>query len=156
MLLGELVDPVHHVVIRNGGGEIVHGILIWTTGGVPRRRTRTGHDLARVHSVRTGADVDRMVAELADAARVAVIGGSHMGRKAAAVLAKLDKSVTLIEARDRVLARVAGEAVSRFFEGEQRAHCVDIRLESVQDANAQANTVARAIHRAAEPYDALP
>ena len=31
-----------------------------------------------------------------------------------------------------------------------------IRLESVQNANDQAGTVARAIHDAAEPYDAVP
>ena len=36
--------------------------------------------------------------------------------EAAAVLRKLDKAVTVLEAQDRVLARVAGVALSRFFE----------------------------------------
>jgi 3-phenylpropionate/trans-cinnamate dioxygenase ferredoxin reductase subunit len=34
----------------------------------------------------------------------------------------------VLEALDRVLARVAGEALSRFYEAEHRAHGVDVRL----------------------------
>jgi len=44
------------------------------------------------------------------------------------VLTKLGKTVTVIEAQDRVLARVAGVPLSRFFEAEHRAHGVDLRL----------------------------
>jgi len=36
--------------------------------------------------------------------------------------------VTVIEALDRVMARVAGPALSRFYEAEHRAHGVDVRL----------------------------
>ncbi|MFT4249712.1 MAG: oxidoreductase C-terminal domain-containing protein [Pseudomonas sp.] len=38
--------------------------------------------------------------------------------------------VALVESQPRVLARVAGEAVSRFFEDEHRAHGVDLYLGS--------------------------
>jgi 3-phenylpropionate/trans-cinnamate dioxygenase ferredoxin reductase subunit len=78
--------------------------------------------------VRTRADVDRMIAELPAVRRVVVIGGGYIGLEAAAVLAKLGREVTVLEAQDRVLARVAGEPLSRFFEAEHRAHGVDIRL----------------------------
>ena len=50
-----------------------------------------------------------MIAELPDVTRVAVIGGGYIGLEAAAVLTKLGKQVTVLEALDRVLARVAGE-----------------------------------------------
>ena len=43
------------------------------------------------------------------------------------MLTKLGKQVTVLEALDRVLARVAGEPLSRFFEAEHRAHGVDLR-----------------------------
>jgi 3-phenylpropionate/trans-cinnamate dioxygenase ferredoxin reductase subunit len=36
--------------------------------------------------------------------------------------------VTVLEAMDRVLARVAGEPLSRFYESEHRSHGVDLRL----------------------------
>jgi len=49
------------------------------------------------------------------------------------VLAKFGKKVVLLEALDRVLARVAGEPLSRFFETEHRAHGVEVWLGAVVD-----------------------
>jgi 3-phenylpropionate/trans-cinnamate dioxygenase ferredoxin reductase subunit len=43
------------------------------------------------------------------------------------VLTKLGKQVIVLEAQDRVLARVAGEPLARFFEAEHRAQGVDLR-----------------------------
>jgi 3-phenylpropionate/trans-cinnamate dioxygenase ferredoxin reductase subunit len=122
------VDPAAHTVSTEDGETIGYGDLIWATGGHPRRLTCAGHDLIGVHGVRTRADVDRMMGELATTTRVAVIGGGYIGLEAAAVLAKFGKQVTVLEAQDRVLARVAGEPLSRFYEAEHRAHGVDVRL----------------------------
>lgn len=122
------VDPVAHTVMTEAGETIGYRQLIWATGGHARRLTCTGHDLAGVHSVRSRADVDRMIEELTTTTRVAVIGGGYIGLEAAAVLAKLGKQVTVLEALDRVLARVAGEPLSRFYEAEHRSHGVDVRL----------------------------
>lgn len=124
------VDPAAHIVTANGE-QIGYGTLIWATGGKPRRIACDGHHLAGIHTVRTRADVDAMIAELPDIREVAVIGGGYIGLEAAAVLSKLGRSVTVLEAQDRVLARVAGEPLSRFFEAEHRAHGVTIRT-SVQ------------------------
>jgi 3-phenylpropionate/trans-cinnamate dioxygenase ferredoxin reductase subunit len=40
----------------------------------------------------------------------------------------------VLEALPRVLARVAGEALSRFYEAEHRAHGVDVRLNTLVEA----------------------
>ncbi len=131
MLLGRrviAVDPAAHTVTTDDGATIGYGQLIWATGGAPRRLTCSGHDLIGVHGVRTRADVDRMIAELPAVSRVVVIGGGYIGLEAAAVLAKFGKHVTVLEALPRVLARVAGEPLSRFYEAEHRAHGVDVRL----------------------------
>jgi 3-phenylpropionate/trans-cinnamate dioxygenase ferredoxin reductase subunit len=122
------VDPEGHGITTADGETIGYGQLIWAAGGHARRIACEGHDLGGVHSVRTRADVDRMAEELATTTHVAVIGGGYIGLEAAAVLAKLGKTVTVLEALDRVLARVAGEALSRFYEAEHRAHGVDVRL----------------------------
>ncbi|WHU02192.1 FAD/NAD(P)-binding oxidoreductase [Sphingomonas sp. NIBR02145] len=127
------VDPVAHNVTANGE-TIEYGQLVWATGGKPRRLSCDGHDLSGIHTVRNRADVDQMMAELDGVTRVAVVGGGYIGLEAAAVLAKLGKQVTVLEAQDRVLARVAGEPLSRFFEAEHRAHGVDIRLGVQVDA----------------------
>jgi 3-phenylpropionate/trans-cinnamate dioxygenase ferredoxin reductase subunit len=67
------------------------------------------------------------MAALPDVDRVVIVGGGYIGLEAAAVLSKLSKQVVLLEALPRVLARVAGEALSQFFEDEHRAHGIDLR-----------------------------
>ena len=122
------VDADAHRIWSDQGEAFDYGTLVWATGGDARRLSCAGGDLAGVHSVRTRADVDAMMAELADVRRVAIIGGGYIGLEAAAVLAKLGRDVVLIEALNRVLARVAGPVLSHFFEAEHRAHGVDVRL----------------------------
>ena len=122
------IDAVAHRVTTACGSEISYGALIWAAGGVPRRLTCPGQNLARVHVLRTRADADRIIGQLQGVAHAVVIGGGYIGLETAAVLRKLGKQVTVLEALPRVLARVAGEALSRFYEGEHRARGVDVRL----------------------------
>ena len=136
MLTGQrvvTVDPQAHHVTTADGTNIGYGTLIWAAGGHPRALICSGHELAGVHAIRTRADVDKLTGELAATARVVVIGGGYIGLEAAAVLAKLGKKVTVLEALDRVLARVAGEPLSRFYEAEHRAHGVELRLNATVD-----------------------
>ncbi|WP_423602241.1 NAD(P)/FAD-dependent oxidoreductase [Sphingomonas sp. MS122] len=124
----DAVDSASHEVVTDKGDRIGYGHLIWAAGGNPRKLNCGGGSLPGVHTVRTRADADRMLTELPAVTRAVVIGGGYIGLEAAAVLAKAGKQVVLLEALDRVLARVAGEPLSRFFEAEHRAHGVDVRL----------------------------
>ena len=123
------IDPDARRLTLSGGGTLGFGELIWATGGDPRRLSCPGAQLAGVHAVRDKGDVDTLMAELAGGVRrVVVIGGGYIGLEAAAVLTKLGCTVTLVESLDRVLNRVAGEALSAFYQDEHRAHGVDLRL----------------------------
>jgi 3-phenylpropionate/trans-cinnamate dioxygenase ferredoxin reductase subunit len=122
------VDPVHHEVAIENGETLSYGKLIWAAGGRPRPLPVPGSDLPGVQFVRTRADADAMKAASESARQIVVIGGGYIGLEAAAVLAKSGKKVVLLEALDRVLARVAGLELSRFFEDEHRAHGVDVRV----------------------------
>ncbi|WP_129794380.1 NAD(P)/FAD-dependent oxidoreductase [Sphingosinicella sp. CPCC 101087] len=121
------VDPGARAVAFEDGATLGYGKLLWATGGRPRRLACPGHDLEGVHFVRTRRDVDAMMAKLDSVDQVVIVGGGYIGLEAAAVLIKLGKRVLLLEALDRVLARVAGETLSRFYEAEHRAHGVDLR-----------------------------
>ncbi|HEX5643947.1 MAG TPA: FAD-dependent oxidoreductase [Erythrobacter sp.] len=126
------VEASAREVVLSSGKRIGYRKLIWAGGGDPRRLSCTGANLAGVHAVRDRRDVDAIMAQLDQGARhFVVIGGGYIGLEAAAVLRKLECEVTLLEALPRVLARVAGEELSRFIEGEHRAHGVDLRLESM-------------------------
>jgi 3-phenylpropionate/trans-cinnamate dioxygenase ferredoxin reductase component len=130
MMLGEeviAVDSAAHVASLASGETISYEQMIWATGGDPRRLSCDGADLDGIHVVRTRFDVDAIMAKLDSVTSVAVIGGGYIGLEAAAVLRKLGKEVVLLEALPRVLARVAGEELSAFYEAEHRAHGVDLR-----------------------------
>jgi 3-phenylpropionate/trans-cinnamate dioxygenase ferredoxin reductase subunit len=130
MLLGKTVtslDAQAQTVTCGTGETIGYGDLIWATGGDPRPLSCPGAELAGIHAVRTRADVDAMIAELPQVNQIVVIGGGYIGLEAAAVLSKFGKKVVLLEALPRVLARVAGEDLSAFYEAEHRAHGIDLR-----------------------------
>jgi 3-phenylpropionate/trans-cinnamate dioxygenase ferredoxin reductase component len=131
MMLGmrvDAVDPSAHKVTLSDGADLSYGKMIWATGGSPRPLPVEGGNLLGMHVVRSRADVDGMLDGLDDVADIAIVGGGYIGLEAAAVLRKIGKKVTVLEAMDRVLARVAGEPLSRFYEAEHRAHGVDVRL----------------------------
>lgn len=122
------VDPQAHTVTLSNGQALGYGKLIWAAGGDPRRLSCSGADLAGVHAVRTRLDCDTLMAEIdAGTREIVVIGGGYIGLEAAAVLSKMDCRVTLLEALPRVLARVAGEELSAFYQKEHRDHGVDLR-----------------------------
>lgn len=126
------VDWMNHTLTMSDDSRMTYRKLIWAAGGDPRRLSCPGSDLEGVHSVRGRAGVDRMNAELAGGCKqVVVIGGGYIGLEAAAVLRKLGHNVVLLEALPRVLARVAGQELSDFYQAEHRARGVDLRLEAM-------------------------
>jgi 3-phenylpropionate/trans-cinnamate dioxygenase ferredoxin reductase subunit len=139
------VDPKVKRLTSEDGAAFSYGTLIWAAGGTPRRLRCSGGDLGGVHVVRCRTEVDAIREELARVERVAVVGGGYVGLETAAVLRKLGKEVTLVEALPRVLARVAGEEISRFYEAEHRAEGVDVRLgatvERIEGAGGRATGV---------------
>jgi len=129
------VDPAAKELTVSGSETVSYGTLIWAAGGDARRPSCPGGTLPGVHAVRDKADTDRLREELADGARRAVvIGGGYIGLEAAAVLSTLGREVALVEMQDRLLARVAGEDLSRFYAAEHRAHGVDVRFEAEVEA----------------------
>jgi 3-phenylpropionate/trans-cinnamate dioxygenase ferredoxin reductase subunit len=122
------VDAKTRELTLSNGTTMTYGKLVWATGGDPRRLSCGGADLAGVHAVRTREDCDMLMAEVdAGTKNIVVIGGGYIGLEAAAVLSKLKLNVTLLEALPRVLARVAGEELSAFYQKEHRDHGVDLR-----------------------------
>jgi len=129
------LDPAAKELTVAGGDTVSYGTLIWAGGGDPRRLSCPGATLAGVHTVRDKADTDRLRADLAaGATRAVVVGGGYIGLEVAAVLRKLGCEVVLVEMLDRLLARVAGEDLSRFYEAEHKAHGVAILLGAEVEA----------------------
>jgi 3-phenylpropionate/trans-cinnamate dioxygenase ferredoxin reductase component len=129
------LDPAARELTASGGAKVSYGTLIWAAGGDARRLSCPGGQLRGVHTVRDKADVDRLMGELAGGStRAVVIGGGYIGLEAAAVLRKRGCDVVIVETLERVLARVAGEDLSRFYEAEHKAHGVTILLQAEVEA----------------------
>ncbi|MDT7933526.1 MAG: FAD-dependent oxidoreductase [Sphingomonadaceae bacterium] len=148
LLLGRTVvhvDPAQREVATAAGERIGYGALIWAAGGKARRLGCEGGDLAGVHTIRCRADVERLRGEVRPGVRAAVIGGGYIGLESASVLTTLSADVTVLEAQDRVLARVAGPVLSHFFLHEHRLHGVrlscGVSVEAIEGEGGRAVAV---------------
>ena len=115
-------------MVEAGGKSLPYDHLALCTGSVPRRLPAAiGGHLPGVFEVRTLADVEAMAPDCTAGKRVLIVGGGYIGLEAAAVCAKLGLDVTLVEAADRILQRVASSQTSDYFRDLHRRHGVDIR-----------------------------
>lgn len=120
------IDPTAKTVTL-GGEVLAYDQLALTTGSDPRRLPEAiGGALTGVYAVRSLADVDAMAPEFTEGRRVLIVGGGYIGLEAAAVAAARGLKVTLIEAAERILQRVAAPETSDFFRQLHHAHGVTI------------------------------
>ena len=129
------VDRAAKILRLDAGRTIAYDRLILATGRRARRLVIPGADLNGVLELRTMADADRLKAALTGRdGRLVVIGGGYIGLEAAATARALGTSVVVIEKEARVLARVACEVLSHFFQAVHRAHGVAFELGMGVDA----------------------
>lgn len=125
------VDPQARTVRLASGVIHAYDKLVWAAGGAPRQLVCPGADLTGVHYLRGRADADAIRDEItAGRRRIAIIGGGYIGLEVSAALRRAGCTVTLLEVEERVLARVAGEAISCFYEREHRARGVDLQTRA--------------------------
>ncbi|HTU64619.1 MAG TPA: FAD-dependent oxidoreductase [Steroidobacteraceae bacterium] len=133
------------------GSAVDYDALLIATGSRPRALPLPGAELAGVFSLRSVADVDRLRAELVPGRRGVIVGGGYIGLEVAATCREAGVEVTVLEAAERLMARVAAPAVSAFYAAEHARHGVDVRcgarIHSLVGADAAAGT--RAAHAAA-------
>lgn len=121
------IDPAAHTVALADGRSIGYDRLALTTGGRPRPIPVAGADLDGVCLLRSIADVDAIRERCREGMHITIVGGGFIGLEVAASARKLGLDVTVVEALDRVLARVTAPVVSRFFERIHREAGVDLR-----------------------------
>ena len=115
-----------------GGESLPYEHLILTTGSTPRRLPDAlGGGLPGTYTIRGIADIDAITPEFKAGKRIVIVGGGYIGLEVAAVAAKLDLQVTLIEAAPRILQRVAAPQTASFFRDLHQSNGVRI-LEDTQ------------------------
>jgi 3-phenylpropionate/trans-cinnamate dioxygenase ferredoxin reductase component len=116
-------------------GEVIsYDFLILATGARARELPIPGADLSGVLALRTAADAESLKAALGPGKRLAVVGGGYVGLEAAASARALGAQATVIERESRVLARVACETLSTFFQDYHGGHGVTFELNANVEA----------------------
>jgi len=116
------------------GEVITYDFLILATGARARELPIPGADLAGVLALRTAADAEALKAALGQGKRLAVVGGGYVGLEAAASARALGAEATIIERESRVLARVACDTLSTFFQDYHGARGVAFELNANVEA----------------------
>ena len=102
--------------LRLGDGRVLdYDGLLLATGSRVRRLDSPGSDLAGIHYLRTTADADAIRAEFLPGKKLVIVGAGYIGLEVASIAATLGVDVTILEAADRVMARVVSVETSHFY-----------------------------------------
>lgn len=116
------------IAVTDRGNTLAFDRLALTVGARPRRLDLPGAELAGVCYLRNVDDAVRLRTYLTPARNVVVIGGGFIGLEAAAVARSQGKSVTLVEAAERLVPRSVAPMVSEFYRQAHRRRGTEIRL----------------------------
>lgn len=122
------IDRAVPAVRLDDGRSLSYDGLALATGARVRPLPVPGADLEGVFGLRTLDDAHRIGTALDTADRVVVIGGGFIGLEVAASARKRGRAVTVLEAADRLMARVVAPFVSDFYADLHRSHGVDVVL----------------------------
>lgn len=135
LITGERIDMVDlHSGEPSGTAMTANGRVLsfdrlaLTVGARPRKLSLPGANLDGVTYLRTAGDASALRQLQSDAESVVVIGGGFIGLEAAAVARSQGKSVTVVEAADRLVGRAVAPVVSDFYRDAHLRRGVDIRL----------------------------
>lgn len=127
----EGLETASSTVRLDDGRTITYDRLLLATGSRVRRLPIPGNDLAGVHYVRTIADADAIMEAIAPGKRLVIVGAGYIGLEVAAVAVQRGLHVTVLEAMDRVMARVVSPEVSRFYADYHLAAGASIHCDAV-------------------------
>ena len=114
------------VVTLADGSQVSYDGLIIATGGLVRRLPNQP-DIAGVHVLRTLDDASALRDELAEGARVVVIGAGFIGLEVAATATKRGARVTVLEGLEAPLIRALGAETGTAIGAVHARNGVDIR-----------------------------
>lgn len=128
--------------------------LALATGSIPRRLPVPGADAEGVVALRTVDDAHVIRAGLDTDRDVVIVGGGFVGLEVAAAARARGATVTVIEATDRVLGRVAAEPMSTFV--RQYHESTGIRIATDRGVTSIGGTAGRADSVVLDDGESIP
>ncbi len=115
-------------VALSDGSSVAYDALVLATGARAIKLPLEGADLKGLLELRTAADAEALKAALGPGKTIAIVGGGYIGLEAAASSRALGADAVVIEREPRLLARVACETLSTFFQDYHEKHGVRFEL----------------------------
>lgn len=122
------IDRSAKQVTLDDGTTLAYDGLALCTGSRLRALPLAGADWQGVFGLRSLDDSKSIKAALETAENVVIIGGGFIGLEVAAVARKKGKQVTVLEAADRLMARVVAPLISQFYFDLHTTHGAEIVL----------------------------
>ncbi|MDA8257381.1 MAG: FAD-dependent oxidoreductase [Betaproteobacteria bacterium] len=122
------IDRAARQISLDDGSTLAYDYLALCTGARLRPLPLAGADLPGVFGLRSLDDSRMIKAALESAQDVVIIGGGFIGLEVAAVARRKGKRVTVLEAAERLMARVVPPAISSFYLDLHGSHGVDVVL----------------------------
>ena len=122
------LDRAARTLRLSDGRSLPYDNLILATGSRARPLPVPGADLKGVLYLRSAADAEELKAALGPGKRLAVVGGGYIGLEAAASARALGAEAVVLEREGRILARVAGGVLPKFFQAYHEARGVKFEL----------------------------
>ncbi|MEE2565705.1 NAD(P)/FAD-dependent oxidoreductase [Hyphobacterium marinum] len=120
------INRTGKTVALSDGSTLPYDKLVIATGTRVRTPPIPGIDGDRVYPLRTLSDSRAIKSALTGASHVVVIGGGFIGLETASAARTMGKSVTVLEAMDRLMQRAVSAPVSAFFDALHRDKGVDL------------------------------
>ncbi len=120
------IDPAARIAFLSDGTELQYDALLLATGGVPRRLSVTGADLAGVHYLRSIEDASSIRRSLEKAKQLVIIGGGFIGLELASAAATLEVATVVLEREGELMARVLPPPLGRTFRSLAESHNVSV------------------------------
>jgi 3-phenylpropionate/trans-cinnamate dioxygenase ferredoxin reductase subunit len=122
------IDRATKQVMLADGTKLAYDGLALCTGSRLRPLPLTGADAKGVFGLRSLDDSKAIAIAMDSARNVVIIGGGFIGLEVAAAARKKGKSVTALEAADRLMARVVAPLISQFYFDLHSGHGVEVIL----------------------------
>jgi len=122
------IDRAAGALTLSNGSSLPYDGLALCTGSRLRPLPLPGADASGVLGLRSLDDAKAIAAVLDVARNVVVIGGGFIGLEVAAAARRKGASVVVLEAAERLMARVVAPRVSEFYLALQRGQGVDVVL----------------------------
>jgi 3-phenylpropionate/trans-cinnamate dioxygenase ferredoxin reductase subunit len=139
------IDTADQSVTLASGGRIPYDNLVLASGARNRTLPIPGAELEGVCYLRTLSEAVELKQRIENARDIAVIGGGFIGLEIAASARTLGKTVTVLEAFPRLMARVVAPVVSEFFRSAHTERGVQIKLgvqvQKIRGAGRKAESV---------------